>query len=168
VSRLGIVGHRALDTDAAEFVSVSSRTLLTDAVSTSREVVAVSALAEGADTLFAEAALLMQVPLEIVRPFARYAEDFVTAPGRSRYQELAESARDEATLEFAVRSVDAYQAAMRWVVENCDLLVAAWDGAQSGGRGGTAQAVRYARLVGRPVVHLDVERCLVKGSSGRW
>jgi hypothetical protein len=140
--------------------------LLTDAVAASRDVVAVSALAEGADTLFAEAALLMQVPLEIVRPFARYADDFVTASGRRRYQALAAFARKEARLEFAVRSVDAYQAAMRWVVENCDLLVAAWDGAPWGRKGGTAQAVRHARLVGRPVVHLDVERCLVKASSG--
>jgi hypothetical protein len=135
-------------------------------MATSRDVVAISALAEGADTLFAEAALLTQVPLEIVRPFARYADDFVTAAGRRRYQALAAFARKEARLAFAVRSVDAYHAAMRWVVENCDLLVAAWDGEPWGRKGGTAQAVRYARLVGRPVVHLDVERCLVKASSG--
>jgi hypothetical protein len=168
VGRLGIVGHRALDTDAAEFVSVASRTLLTGAIGTSRDVVAVSALAEGADTLFAEAALLMGVPLEIVRPFAGYAEDFATAPNRRRYQGLAALARREERLEFAVRSAHAYQAAMQWVVQNCDVLVAAWDGAPSGRKGGTAQAVRYARLVGRPVVHLDVERRLVKGSSGAW
>ena len=161
MSRLGIVGHRALDTDAAEFVSASSRTLLTNAVAASNEVVAISALAEGADTLFAEAALLMQVPLETVRPFARYAEDFATEHSRRRYRRLAASARREARLEFAVRSTDAYQAAMRWVVENCQLLVAAWNGAPSGGKGGTAQAVRYARQVGRPVVQLDVERRLV-------
>lgn len=168
VGRLGIVGHRALDTDAAEFVSVASRTLLTDAIATSRDVVAVSALAEGADTLFAEAALLMRVPLETVRPFAGYADDFATAPDRRRYKGLAASARREERLEFAVRSADAYQAAMQWVVQNCDVLVAAWDGVPSGRKGGTAQAVRYARLVGRPVVHLDVERRLVEGSSGAW
>ena len=57
---------------------------------------------------------------------------------------------------------------MQWVVQNCDVLVAAWDGVPSGRKGGTAQAVRYARLVGRPVVHLDVERRLVEGSSGAW
>src|SRR5262245_60101855 len=137
VGRLGIVGHRALDTDAAEFVSVASRTLLTDAIATSRDVVAVSALAEGADTLFAETALMMHVPLEIVRPFARYAEDFASAPERRRYQGLAATARKEQRLEFPFRSEDAYQAAMRWVVQNCDLLVAAWDGAPSRRKGGT-------------------------------
>ena len=139
--------------------------MLADATASPREVVAVSALAEGADTLFAEAARLMQVPLEIVRPFERYDDDFVTPHSRSRYRELAASARKEARLAFAVRSAAAYEAAMRWVVENCHLLVAAWNGAPSGGRGGTAQAVLYAGLVGRPVVHLDVERRLVTRST---
>ena len=51
---------------------------------------------------------------------------------------------------------------MRWVVENCDVLVAAWDGGPAQGRGGTAPAVRYAALMGRPVVHLDVAHRLVR------
>jgi len=103
----------------------------------------------------------MQVPLEIVRPFARYAEDFDTASSRSRYRTLAASARNETRLEFTERSTDAYKAAMQWVVENCDLLVGVWDGAPSRRRGSTAQAIRHARLIGRRVIHLDVARLAV-------
>jgi hypothetical protein len=45
---------------------------------------------------------------------------------------------------------------MRWVVQNCDLLVAAWDGWPGLGPGGTADAVQHAVAVGREVIHLDV------------
>jgi hypothetical protein len=82
---------------------------------------AISALAEGADTLFAEAALQLGVPLEIVRPFDRYVDDFATRPSRSRYRGLVEAARRETRLPFAAASVHAYEAAMAWVVRACDL-----------------------------------------------
>jgi hypothetical protein len=155
VRRIGIVGHRALDRDTTAFVSAESAAVLR-AESSRGDVVAVSALAEGADTLFAEAALRLGVPLEIVRPFDSYADDFATDPGRGRYFDLVEAARHETRLPFTTASVDAYETAMTWVVRACDLLVAAWDGSPPRGRGGTAEAIAYAERIGRRVVHLDV------------
>jgi hypothetical protein len=163
--RLGIVGHRELDTDAAAFVGSASVTLLSEALEDSGEVVAISALAEGADTLFAEAALSVPVPLEIVRPFSRYAKDFTTERSRRRYRALAAAAGTETRLRFKARSLRAYEAAMQWVVENCDVLVAAWDGSAPRRRGGTAAAVRHAAQIGRPVVQLDVARRVVRQAA---
>jgi hypothetical protein len=163
--RLGIVGHRELDSEAAAFVSAESAALLDAELSATPDVVALSALAEGADTLFAEAALRLGVPLEIVRPFDRYVEDFVTKAGRGRYRALANAARRETRLPFSVASVDAYEAAMRWIARACDVLVAAWDGSPPRGRGGTAEAVAYAESIGRRVIHLDVvaHRVVLRG-----
>ena len=155
VRRIGIVGHRALDRDTTAFVSAQSAAVLR-AESSQGDVVAVSALAEGADTLFAEAALQLGVPLEIVRPFGSYADDFATGSSRSRYRGLVEAARNETHLPFATASIHAYETAMTWVVRACDLLVAAWDGSPPRGRGGTAEAIAYAERIGRRVVHLDV------------
>ena len=162
MSRLGIVGHRELDAEAAAFVGAASSMLLSDALAASGEVIAISALAEGADTLFAEAALSVHVPLEVVRPFSCYADDFPTEQSRGRYRTLAAAARKQTKLRFTARSAHAYEAAMRWVVENCDVLVAAWDGGPARGRGGTARAVRHAALIGRPVVQLDVAHRVVR------
>ena len=155
VRRIGIVGHRALDRDTTAFVSAESAAVLR-AESSQGDVVAISALAEGADTLFAEAALQLGVPLEIVRPFDRYVDDFTTGSSRIRYRSLVEAARRETRLPFASPSVHAYEAAMTCVVRACDLLVAAWDGSPPRGRGGTAEAIAYAERIGRRVVHLDV------------
>lgn len=165
--RLGIVGHRALDSDAAAFVSAESAALLGAECTASGDVVALSALAEGADTLFAEAALRLGIPLEIVRPFDRYVDDFVTTTSRSRYRALAQAARRETRLPFAVASVHAYDAAMRWIARACDLLIAAWDGSPPRGKGGTAEAIAYAESIGRRVVHLDViaHRVVLRGEA---
>ena len=165
--RLGIVGHRTLDSEASAFVSAKSAALLDAECSTCGDVVAISALAEGADTLFAEAALELGVPLEIVRPFDRYVDDFVTQTSRRRYHGLVEAARRETRLPFPVASVHAYEAAMTWVARACDVLVAAWDGSPPRGRGGTAEAIVYAERIGRRVVHLDVvaHRVVLRGGA---
>jgi hypothetical protein len=166
VQKLGIAGHRVLDPSASAFVASASSVLIAVA-RRAGEVAAVSALAEGADTLFAEAALAAGAHVEVVRPFAAYERDFPTHAAQRRYRALVEAAATETRLPFAARSTQAYEAAMRRVVDVCDVLVAAWDGTPPRGTGGTADAVRYAERVGRRVVHLDVvaHRVLVRGDA---
>lgn len=38
-----------------------------------------------------------------------------------------------------------------WMVDRCDLLLAVWDGSN----GGTANCVRYAEKIGRPLVRIN-------------
>ncbi len=166
MQRLGIVGHRVLDRQAREFVSSACSALIADAQRTTT-VAAVSALAEGADTLFAEAAVSAGATLEIVRPYDGYEGEF--DPGqRCRYRELRRAAHRETRLPFGRRSTRAYEAAMRHVTDECDVLVAAWDGTPPRGTGGTADTVRYAERIGRRIVHLDVvgHRVIVRGPTG--
>jgi len=165
--RLGIAGHRLLDPEAREFVASACSTLIADAQRTGR-VTAVSALAEGADTLFAEAALSLGATLEIVRPYDGYEREFQAARQSQRYRALVDAAHRETRLPFVARSTRAYEAAMRWVTDVCSVLIAAWDGTPARGTGGTADAVRYAESIGRCVVHLDVVRysVIVRGAPG--
>ena len=157
MSRIAIVGHRDLGSASAEaFVAQTSRTVLAEARRRWERVDAASALAVGADTLFAEAALELDLPLHVVTPFAEYESDFDEPQARRRHAGLRARAVTETRLPFYARSDGAYEAAMRWVVDTSDLLVAAWDGRPSEGRGGTGHAVSYALATGRPVVHLDL------------
>ena len=68
------------------------------------ELRALSAIAEGADTLFAEAALELSIPLDIVRPFQDYAADFRKKVARERYEKLRAAARSEKKLHHHERS----------------------------------------------------------------
>jgi len=164
---LGIVGHRYLkDDEASEFVAQQSLFLLRQMQTEHLELIALSAIAEGADTLFAEAAISLDVPLEIVRPFTNYAEDFRTPSVRNRYEKLRAAARNEAKLPYSDRSDTAYKAAMNWIVDRSELVLVAWDGEPAVGSGGTGDAVRQLILRKRPWVHLDVVNLSVIFHSG--
>lgn len=160
--RIGIVGHRYLgNSETIRFVAAESLTALKRAKAEHPDVVALSAIAEGADTLFAEAALALGLPLEIVRPFAEYEADFETLSAKTRYEELRTAARNELKLTYVERSNLAYEAAMSWIVKRSDLLVVAWDGLPAEGAGGTGDAVKQALQLNKPWLHLDVTNLAV-------
>ena len=161
--RIGIVGHRYLaNSETIAFVADQSLALLRQAKAEHRDVVALSGIAEGADTLFAEAALELAIPLEIVRPFADYALDFETPDAKKRYEELRVAARRELVLTYEERSNAAYEAAMNWIVNQSDLLLVAWDGLAAEGAGGTGDAVKQALQLKKHWLHLDVTDLSVK------
>lgn len=154
---VGIVGHRYInDTNVIAFVTEQCTSILERTQNTYPELVALSAIAQGADSIFAEAALTLGIPLEVVRPYQTYTSDFTTVPARHRYNRLRQAARSETTLNFAQRSDDAYEAAMHWIVTRSDLLVAAWDGHSTNGPGGTGHAVSQAIRINRSWIHLNV------------
>ncbi|HEX6289962.1 MAG TPA: hypothetical protein VFZ66_12270 [Herpetosiphonaceae bacterium] len=156
--RIGIVGHRFFSRpDAAAFVTQQCLTILRQAQAAYADVTALSAIAEGADSLFAEAALSLNIPLEIVLPFEEYAADFTGTMATACYARLRRAACKETQLAYISRSEEAYVAAMHWVVAHSDVLIAAWDGGPGRGRGGTADAVRQAVLSGRDWIHLNVD-----------
>ena len=73
----------------------------------------------------------------------------------------------ETRLPFGMRSTRAYEAAMRYVTDRCCVLLAAWDEDPAARDRRTADTVRYAESIGRPVVHLDVigHRVIVRGAG---
>ena len=161
--RLGIVGHRYLRDDrTGAFISHESSRILKKTQASHDEIVALSAIAEGADTLFAEAAIELNIPLEIVRPFKSYPADFETTSSRSRYEKLRAAARKEVSLAFEHRSDLAYQAAMDWIIAESNLLLVAWDGRPVISPVGTGAVVRQLELLKRPWVHLDVMNLCVR------
>lgn len=155
--RYGIAGHRNFDNKkAVDFMIRQYIDILREAKIQNLNVTAISALAEGADTLFAEAALSLSIPLESIRPFAEYPSDFKTNDSFLRYEKLCNSAVRKINLPFNKRSDTAYQAAMHWIVDNCDVLIAVWDGEASGKIGGTKDAIDRAILLNRNWIHINV------------
>ena len=158
--RVGVTGHRKLGADklVAWFVHAQCVRLLDRFQALARlrgaEVVAYSALAVGADQLFAHAALGLGIPLVGVIPFENYPADFDGAD-RERFDDLLGRCRDVRRLRHKTRSARAYFDVGKWVVNEVDYLVAVWDGRPAGGTGGTADVVRYAEKKGVPVFRVD-------------
>ncbi len=164
ILKVGVTGHRKLGGDLARwwFVHAHCAVLLDRLRDLARlqgaGVIAYSALAVGADQLFAEAAIGLGIPLVGVIPFADYPGDFKGDDLR-RFEELLGRCREVYRLEHRRKSRRAYFEAGKWIVEEVDYLVAVWDGLPAEGVGGTADVVGYARKKGRAVLRIDPADC---------
>lgn len=131
------------ETDAAQLVPVNLRI--------------VSSLGEGADRLVAEEALKLDYRLVAPLPFDRleYENDFPDSA--ESFRQFASQAQvvelDGARGESETAS---YDAVGRFMVRNCDLLIAIWDGAPAQGRDRTADIMRFAVRSGLPVWWIDL------------
>lgn len=160
VLRIGVTGHISLPDQAAMIEPVRQALQLIVAavlVPPPREfvLVAVSALAEGADRIVAREVLSnpgSRLEVALPRSRADYATDFDGPDSVSEFHALLErAAKIWQAPPFGTRE-EGYEWAGRRVVDKCDVLIALWDGLPSRGRGGTAEIVAYARERKVPLV----------------
>ena len=145
--RIGITGHRNLTPEVGDAVAG-----LIDAhvKPYGCDMVGLSCLADGADSLFAAAVVDAGAPLEVVIPARRYREGLPAAHHRL-YDRLLSQAVIVHELPHVESTPTAHLEAGRMLVERCDRLIAVWDGEPARGPGGTADIVAYARSLHRPV-----------------
>jgi len=185
--RIGVTGHRTLEpepwlVDVVRTQTRRIRDLLPRSASTAVRLTVVSQLAEGADRLVVHEVLEdaqdrgEEARLEAVLPMPR--DEY------SRQQRFSLRSDDEfdQLLERAVtvdepadsRPADnlgrAYEDAGDRLIGRCDVLVVLWNGAETGGRGGTAETLLRAAAWGKPCIWISttrptVEDNLTPGSS---
>ena len=154
---VGGIGHRNLEAlDALPYVQLCFHRILTGLVKRFPRLQVVSALATGADTLFAQCAKTLAIPLESVIPFAGFDADFPAPEDAARYRSLRGNAAGEQRLHFSDRNDRAYKKSMEWVVFKSTIVVAAWNGKRAGSPGGTWEAVSLCETMGKTLVHVDI------------
>ena len=115
----------------------------------------VSPLAEGADRIVAEAGLEAGFELYAPLPFAQseYENDFPQSVEAFRaLLKQAQTLELDGARAFADQS---YREVGRFVVRNCDLLIAIWDGAPERGVGGAGEIVQFAARARIPIWWID-------------
>lgn len=120
--------------------------------------VAISALAEGADRLFALSALDLGFQLEAVLPMpaVEYMRTFADQSTTAVFQSLLDRASDRHVLPGSLKDTkSAYEALGHRIADDCDVLVVVWDGKPAAGRGGTFDVIGYALNSGRRVIWVD-------------
>jgi len=163
--RIGVTGHRVLEEGVERWVARELDELfsyLAGLPSGGGSLRAVSSLAAGADQLFAAAALRHGIPLDVVLPFARFADDFPGGTERDAYQRLLSAAASTTCLPWDERSNGAYLAGGLWLVDHCDLLIAVWNGQKAAGVGGTGDVVDYCCDADKPCVHMQTANLRVE------
>lgn len=160
---MGVTGHRALA--RPDDVAAAIDAVLDRIDEDGRALVAVSALAEGADRIVAQRVLARSGGrLVALLPFepADYIADFTDADSVREFSDLL-AAADEYEVVTGSASDDwtreaAYERAGHAMLDRCDVLLALWDGEKGRGRGGTADMVFEAGLIGRRCEVITVER----------
>jgi hypothetical protein len=107
-------------------------------------LVGLCSLAVGADQIFAHVLLASGGHLHAVIPCQGYADTFADEAARHEFERLLSAAREVTELPFSEPSEEAFMAAGRAVADQCDLLLAVWDGQPAAGLGGTADVVSHA------------------------
>lgn len=173
VLRFGVTGHRpprfARDHHEAakrtcRAIFSESADILKDIFATNPEVFAaeqpqlrlVSALADGADIVAAEAAIAENMTLSACLPFPAetYRKNFEEQDWK-KAEKLSQAAQSTMTLQDHRSSDDAaYEAIGRLVLAQADILLAIWDGDVARGRGGTGEVVAEAVAAHIPVIHI--------------
>jgi hypothetical protein len=152
---VGFSGHRRLPDEAGSRAVL--REFLRDyKASTPAIVYGVCSTAAGADLLFAESCLELDIPLRILLPMPaeEFRKDFDDATWARAERVLARAISVEVTGEGAERTELYYECGIR-TVQQSRLLLALWDGQEARGLGGTAEIIKFAEDIGRPVVYFD-------------
>ncbi|MEM8536168.1 MAG: hypothetical protein AAGF95_35410, partial [Chloroflexota bacterium] len=154
--KIAVTGHRNLgDSTTICFVEQALRVLFEHIQKAQLyNVVALSGLAIGADTIFAETALSQGIPLKACLACVDITKSFAPGLERDRFYTLLKHSYCVHQLPFATCSNTAYMALGYWLVDSCHLLVAVWNGLPSVALGGTGDVVSYAQQCGRSVLHI--------------
>jgi hypothetical protein len=145
---VGVTGHQVIPTGARGFVVNAVQDLLRELESPLR---AFTSLAAGADQLVAKELLSAGGRLHVIVPSRDYEQTFAVREDLACFRTLLTAADAVSELDYQEASEEAFLAAGRSVVDNCEMLIAVWDGKPARGLGGTADVVRYARDSGKPV-----------------
>jgi hypothetical protein len=113
------------------------------------ELVGVSCIARGADSIFAQAVIDVGGRLEVVIPSTNYRARKVKPDHAHQFDELIQRATLVDILPFEEADADAYEVANEKVFGSVDLMFAVWDG-DAGPRSGTASVVELLSRRGIP------------------
>jgi len=160
---IGVTGQRKLDSsptiiDAIQTAIKRVKQMLPPLQSTPVVLTILSPIAEGADRLVAWE--ILKSPgstLEVVLPLEKedYKLDFETAQSKVEFEELLSKASSVKTLPSRGSRNDAYEKVGHYIVDQCDVLLALWNGRPSAGQGGTQEIVQYARDINCPLIWIN-------------
>lgn len=143
MTRLAITGHRGLPENTTALVDAALRTEIAKHAQ-SGPLIGLSCIADGADTLFAQAVLDLGGALHVIVPAHKYREGLPN-DHHPTYDQLIEAATEVTQLDHTESDPEAHMNASLHMLTNTDQLLAVWDGQPARGYGGTADVVAAAR-----------------------
>ncbi|MBT2510011.1 hypothetical protein J7I98_29945 [Streptomyces sp. ISL-98] len=146
---LAVTGHMDLTDESVPLVKAALRELFQPY---REDLVGVSCIAAGADSLFAEAVVEAGGRLVVVLPSQDYRQAKVKPDHAELFDRLHAAADEVLIMPHETANRQAYETANAVLLERADRLVAVWNGSPPSAKGGgTADVVVDARAAGLPV-----------------
>lgn len=149
MTTIGITGHSSLSAPTLPLVADALHEALRPYAED--DLVGVTCLARGADQLFAQVVLDLGGAIDVVIPADDYATGIRDPDSRARFDALIARARHVHHMPYPKSGPDAYLAASKELIHRSDHIIAVWDGTPPDGKGGTADAVHYAKTLHRDI-----------------
>lgn len=142
--KIGITGHRPQR--LKQLTTVNKLTDWLDLqfhehMDSDKDFILITGMAQGTDQIAAHEALLFGGRIWCYYPYWRKLHEF---------DDYLNSKADKVRYEYEKYVPQCYIDRDRRIVDDCDVLLAVWDGIKSGG---TWQTIKYAREIGRPIVY---------------
>nr|ASV46841.1 hypothetical protein [uncultured bacterium] len=144
---IGITGHRGLAGPTTRLIKHALHEALAPY---GANITGVTALADGADQLFARAIIDQGGLIEVIVPATHYRNGLPTE-SHAEYDDLLGHALKVHRLEFTESTPESHMAASELMISMISELFAVWDKQPARGHGGTADVVAHAHGRGRPV-----------------
>ncbi|MGW6454453.1 hypothetical protein ACWF94_00755 [Streptomyces sp. NPDC055078] len=149
MTTLAVTGHMDLTDDSVPLVRAALAELLQPY---GPDLVGVSCIAAGSDSLFAEAVLDAGGRLVVVIPSEDYRQAKVKPDHADLFDRLQAEAGEVIVMPYETANRQAYEAANNVLLQRADRMVAVWNGSPPSGKGGgTADVVVDAQAAGIPV-----------------
>lgn len=153
---VGVIGHRYLGGEKTHlFVQSCCHKIFSDLKKKYSKIRAISAISQGADSIFAQSAVSLNIKLDTVIPFDEFQSDFSDEAAYERYIALRRNSNIETRVNFVKRSKLAYKKSMEWVVFQSNIIIAVWDGKKTGSTGGTWEAIMLCEKLNKTVININ-------------
>lgn len=152
--KISITGHQNIgDKEVVNWVKKELRRIIKDLGNITNSY---SSLAVGADQIFAEIMINSNINLTAVIPCEGYRNTFENDTVKD-YDILLRKAEDVIVLDYSEPSEKAFYEAGKYVLNNCDILIAVWNGQKARGLGGTGDIVELAKKSRKKIFHINNE-----------
>ena len=152
--KIAITGHRpnklGNDYDLTSPLIQTIEAELQTIINGLRPTLMISGMALGIDTLWAELAIENEIPFIAAIPCENQCERWIQK-SKDRYGSIIQHPLCKQVVLSEEYSHTCMQKRNEWMVNNCDVLIAVWDGTP----GGTGNCVKYAQKKGVQIVLVD-------------
>ena len=156
IFKVGVIGHREIGGEEQySFVHLCCHKLLVGLKAKYPDVTAISAISEGADSIFAKSAIALDISLESVIPHDDFSSDFINEINYETYRSIRNKSKYETTVNFTKRNCLAYKKSMEWLVFKSNVIIAIWDGNEVGTVGGTWESILLCKKLRKPIIHIN-------------